>query len=263
MFLVPFQTQVNTMNLAKSTLLAALLLPAISSSASAALVTVDAATFGIFEKSVSGASTSISHTTPDNLPRYDLGSPFSSADTQITIRHYFVYDLSQVTGKIVGATLKIFSPSDARSPNETDHYKISAVSTGIDVLTNGNSSTAENLAGFDDMNDGTLYGQAELKASTITTGSVLTIELAGALADLNAKLGGKFALGGAIDPIVSQDDGNGNLLVPYYFSGAQGSTDPAPQLILETAPVPLPAAWTLFLAGAAGLSFAKKRRLAA
>lgn len=249
-------------NTAKPWSLAALVLATLAATGvSADTITLDTSAFGIYERTIIGTSNTIfSHATPDSLVRYDVGSPFKDENTDISIRQYFVYDLGQISGKITGATLRIVSPQDARSPNESDHYKLSAVATNISTLVD--PATTGNASIFDDLNDGTLYGQTDLKADDVKKGTVINIDLGGALADLNGSKGGRFALAGSIDPLISVFDPDFLAFkTPYYFGNAQGSSSPAPQLILQTTPVPIPAAWVLFAAGGAMLSrFGGKKR---
>ena len=166
-----------------------------------------------------------------------------------TRNNYFAFDLSGLSGTVTAAKLTIFGPNGLFLFNSTTPatvtYSIYDVTTDIGALT-GHTAGA---AAFTDLGSGLVYGSTSFAA---TTGSSpqLVIDLSGGLNDINAALGGLFALGG-----------DSSLVSNQGFLWSSSFLGPAAQLTLET--TPLPAALPLFatVLGGGGLVAWRRRRL--
>lgn len=216
-------------------LVAALSVAASASVAAAATVTINSNASGFYQNT--GGTPS-------------LGSTNIIEDS--TRNNYFAFDLSGLSGlsgSVTGAKLTIFGPNGLFLFNSTTPatvtYSIYDVTTDIGALT-GHTAGA---AAFTDLGSGLVYGSTSFAA---TTGSSpqLVIDLSGGLNDINAALGGLFALGG-----------DSNLVSNQGFLWSSSFLGPAAQLTLET--TPLPAALPLFatVLGGGGLVAWRRRRL--
>jgi hypothetical protein len=213
-------------------LVAALSVAASVSSAAATTVTINSNASGFYQNT--GGTPS-------------LGSTNIIEDS--TRNNYFAFDLSGLSGSVTGAKLTIFGPNGLFLFNSTTPatvtYSIYDVTTDIGALT-GHTAGA---AAFTDLGSGLVYGSTSFAA---TTGSSpqLVIDLSGGLNDINAALGGLFALGG-----------DSNLVSNQGFLWSSSFLGPAAQLTLET--TPLPAALPLFatVLGGGGLVAWRRRRL--
>ena len=203
--------------------------------------------------SVSGAAaTTVINSNASGFYQNTGGTP-SLGSTNIiedsTRNNYFAFDLSGVSGTVTGAKLTIFGANGLFLFNSTTPatvtYSIFDVTTDIGALT-GHTAGA---AAFTDLGSGLVYGSTSFAA---TTGSSpqLVIDLSGGLNDINAKLGGLFALGG-----------DSSLVSNQGFLWSSSFLGPAAQLTLET--TPLPAALPLFatVLGDGGLVAWRRRRL--
>ena len=203
--------------------------------------------------SVSGAAaTTVINSNASGFYQNTGGTP-SLGSTNIiedsTRNNYFAFDLSGVSGTVTGAKLTIFGANGLFLFNSTTPatvtYSIFDVTTNIGALT-GHTAGA---AAFTDLGSGLVYGSTSFAA---TTGSSpqLVIDLSGGLNDINAALGGLFALGG-----------DSSLVSNQGFLWSSSFLGPAAQLTLET--TPLPAALPLFatVLGGGGLVAWRRRRL--
>jgi hypothetical protein len=167
-------------------------------------------------------------------------------------RAFLLFDLSGISGQVVGAVLEIevsdfgsftFSGVD---PFETvGFFDVSAAS--LATLAGGSTDAAV----FGDLGSGDLYSLRILTSAD--NGTVLSITLSGLAIDaLNASLGGDFGFGLAL---LSLGD-------PGREAVFGSSGDAAVNLLLdiEASPVPLPVAALLFPAGLAILGGARRRR---
>src|SRR4051812_4727304 len=102
----------------------------VGQTAHAQSATIDAAHFGIYENS--GQVSHVADSDP-NLPRYDVGQPF----TNIECRDYFTFSLVGVNFTVTGATLRIFSPNtpNADPAPQTNTLNIFALSTPLATVT--------------------------------------------------------------------------------------------------------------------------------
>ncbi|WP_146746324.1 hypothetical protein [Rhodovulum viride] len=169
-----------------------------------------------------------------------------------TRNNWFAFDLSSIAGKVTGAVLTILADGRYASGSTTSAtYTLYDVSTDIGALTGGTGGAGA----YTDLASGTIYGAASIALPN--GGGVMpevSVDLTGALDDINAALGGLFAMGGTSDLGANQ--------YLWISSNAEISA----RLDLEVAPVPLPAALLPFgtaLAGLGGLGALRRRSRAA
>jgi hypothetical protein len=134
---------------------------------------------------------------------------------------------------VTGATLSIFSPSAPTQTNASDTLVISDVTTPVNTLIGNAEGAGAYGSEFADLATGTQYGSVLLNPTTIQAGTQIDIPLTNALGDINAQLGGLFAVGGSISPLLLIDQGG-----PYYLSG--GTFAPNAQLTLQTSGTSVP-----------------------
>ena len=211
-------------------------------------VTIDATRFGIYENFGVGVNDFSHSPNTGSLARYDVGSSFSDSTTTVLQRDYFVFNLAGVTGTVTGATLSIFSPSAPTQTHASDTLAISDVTTPVNTLIGNAEGAGAYGSEFADLANGTQYGSVLLNPGTIQAGTQIDIPLANALGDINAHLGGLFAVGGTISPLNLIPGGG-----PYYLNG--GTFPPNAQLTLQTSvtSVPEPTTGLLILIGVSGL----------
>jgi hypothetical protein len=173
----------------------------------------------------------------NNNPNYIAGVCCGNGEH----RDFFVFDLLGVTGKVVGATLRLFNPFGGYvSPDATETYTLFSVATPTSTLIAGGSG----LTGiFDDLANGAMYGSRVVSAADNNT--VVEIVLnANAVNDINALLGLSFAVGGTITTL--QGTAPFSSFAPqetiFVLTG-----DGNRQLMLTI--VPEPAALLLFITG--------------
>ncbi len=130
---------------------------------------------------------------------YPAGDTAASGYNEL--RNFFVFDLSAVTGPVLGATLELYNPSDPpdagdgyRSPDPSETYSLWEVVTDIPTLTAGGSG----LTGiFDDLGGGTGFGTIDMTAAD--NGTMVSIPVNhNAEASITAATGGLWAVGGAV-----------------------------------------------------------------
>jgi hypothetical protein len=143
------------------------------------------------------------------------------------VRNYFVFDLSDLTGAITSATLKIQSnPFGIGYVNTSGADSITYtnwdVSTSVDDLENGTNG----LSTFADLGSGEEFGSALVHQGDLTT--TVTLDAA-ALDDIAAAEGEQFAIGGSA--------------------------------MATVAPVPEASTWAMMIAGFGLMGVALRRRL--
>ena len=154
-------------------------------------------------------------------------------------RNFFTFDLSSLTGAVVSATLEL-----RRSFNQSSSPTLGLFDVSTDPATlNNNTGTSAGI--FDDLGSGKSYGAFRVPDGAAD--DVLRFPLnAAAIADIQARAGGFFSIGGAI------------LGGGFLFGGGGGSEGSGIQrlvVVAETveAPIPEPATVTYVLVGAAAL----------
>jgi hypothetical protein len=182
---------------------------------------------------------------------YIIGRSNIAGDGVVTSTNFFVFDLSSVTGTIIGADLNLRNPSAGRQGADRT-FTLFDVATPIATLVTSHTAGAAGVAIFSDLGAGTVLGtNAGPHANNATITTALN---ASGLAVLQSSLGGLVALGGAY---VGATGTNNHL-----FGSTSGSSVPR-ELVITTAnpTVPEPATLATFatLLGA-GLALARRRR---
>jgi len=190
------------------------------------------------------------------------GNTLMGENTGGLLNAYWVFDLAGITGPVVSATLRLgMPPFGYLSPDPTETITIFDYTGDIGVL---QDQFAHSTAAFNNLGSGNVYGSRavsdadEPDCSAGCPGNsfvAIDIALGGAdfIDDINAALGGLFALGGALTSV-----NNADFERIFAFSG---NNHPA-QIIIETAPTPLPEPSSLALAaaGIAGFGFFRGAR---
>jgi hypothetical protein len=111
------------------------------------------------------------------------------------LRDYFVFDLSNVAGKITDATLRLSTAPPGyivyKSPDPSETYSLFAVTTPVATLAAGTAGASA----FTDLGSGTVYGSL---VATPSLGEFADIELEQAGRDALLEADGEIAFGGAI-----------------------------------------------------------------
>jgi hypothetical protein len=159
-------------------------------------------------------------------------------------RSFFVFDLAGLSGAVLSATFEVFNPATGyNSPNPTETINFFDVSTPIATLiADGSGQTAI----FTDLGSGSFYGARVFNAAD--NNSLVSIALsAAAVAGINASLGSRFAIGGALS-----NPGDVNI-IRGVFLNSNGSEIKRLQLTVVPEPGTLALASLSLLLGIAGL----------
>lgn len=162
-------------------------------------------------------------------------------------RSFFVFDLSAVSGTIIGAELRLFNPAGGySSPDDAETLTLFDVATPIATLRAGGDGLTSVYA---DLGSGTAYGASDV--SSADDGRIVSVTLdASALASLGASRG-QFAFGAALTTLSPGS-------VEYLFGGT-GLGGDTRQLVVHTRPVPEPAGLAMLTVGILAMS-ARGRR---
>lgn len=163
---------------------------------------------------------------------------------RLTVRNWFVFDLSIIDVEIVALQLRALNPEGGFfSGDAFETYVNYDVTTNLNDLINGLGG----LPAYDDLGSGTVY--ASYDASNSDNGTIIVIDLnAAAVADANVAAGGLWGIGGAITTLNGGDE--------YLFGGTTGGNNADTQLVVTLIPAP----GVLALLGLAGLVGPTRRR---
>jgi hypothetical protein len=162
-------------------------------------------------------------------------------------RNFFVFNIPAVSGVVTQAYLRILNPESAFSPaNPQLTYTLFDVTTPVSTLAIYGGA----LSTFQDLGSGNAYGSRVYSRSDNGLSANIPLN-AVAIADINAHLGSSFAIGGAITPAVSFNEGS--HLFGFSYTGVTLSLTSGP------AAAPLPTAAWMGMALLAGLSLNRLR----
>ncbi len=166
--------------------------------------------------------------------------------SRITVRNWFVFDLSTIDVEIVALQLRALNPVDGFfSEDAFETYVNYDVTTNLTGLINGLGG----VSAYIDLGSGTVY--ASYDASKSDNGTIIVIDLnAAAVADANAAAGGRWGIGGAITTL------NGGDEFLFGFTGGFPGNPADTQLVV----ILIPAPGVLALLGLAGLVGPTRRR---
>jgi hypothetical protein len=179
--------------------------------------------------------------------------------TALSYHSYFVFDLSPYAGQVVTSAVFHVTVNSVGyfSSDPTETLGLFDVNSS-NIAALQNQHTSGNVSAFNDLAGGNQYGSRAYSASDESHDTTITLNSTG-LADLNAALGQKFAIGGALTTIGNPSDFT-------YLFGASGDsvgsqTNPFLELTVVAAAAPVPAAFPagLALLGAVGLARAWRR----
>ncbi|SDW40123.1 VPLPA-CTERM protein sorting domain-containing protein [Albimonas donghaensis] len=172
-------------------------------------------------------------------------------------RSYFLFDLGGISGTVTGASLS-FAAGSAAAPDTGLYWSFDSseiltafqVDTAPDTLETAPGSVAI----FNDLGSGDVFGSGATSSGYNTDMNAFSFALNGtALADIEAALGGEFALGGALSDLSGQ-------AFESIFASSSGAGLATLSLTVEASDVPLPAAAPLLAAGLGALGLTARRR---
>ena len=152
--------------------------------------------------------------------------------------NFMVFDTSSITETVSSATLRLYNPSVETdtgdgyvSSDPSEIFRLYSVNTDTDLLVSGNGG----IAAYEDLGNGTTYGEVEMTAAD--NGTFVEIELNDeALARINDPNDGPglFVLGGAVATL--QDP----LGTPEWVFGFSTGVEGSVTLEVTTSTIPEP-----------------------
>lgn len=163
-------------------------------------------------------------------------------------RNFFAFDLSNIVGEVVSATLTIEGDNGSSFDLGTfATYSVFDVDTPVTDVISGNGG----ISAYDDFGSGTLLGTTDFDVET-GFGPVPEVQIAllSALRDVNLALGGQYVVGGQAT----------NTSFLWGNSGGIGAATLHLEVVEEFPAVPLPAGLPLMATAFGGLFFVARRR---
>ena len=146
------------------------------------------------------------------VKNYYVGGGFGLND-----RNFLVFDLSELSGVITSATLRLENPVNGySSPDPTESYTLFDVSTPIAVL-RASGSGPGNIPIFNDLGSGSMLGSTTVSRGGSSAVVVQVSFTAAGLAYLQNAVGGQVAIGGAL---TSSDTNPDNIESLFGFTSA-------------------------------------------
>lgn len=187
-----------------------------------------------------------SHNTP--FIYYPIGYPIPSGTTPL--RNYLAFDLSGVSGNIIGATLRLQNPVESWTTPPT--YTIYDVTAPSNVVKSSQLVLNDpvGVGVFNDLGSGTSFGSILVDGSFSGGIAEISINSAG-IAALNAAKGGDFVFGGSLSASFDEQ-----FVFGFTHDGVF-----VRELVLQTASVPEPSSALLMIgASIAALRLRKHKK---
>lgn len=166
-------------------------------------------------------------------------------------RNWFAFDLSSITLQsgefITSATLSL--QNALYGGDMSEQWTVVSVETNVpDIMAEQSSGSTDGMNIFNDLQDGSTYGSTTISSST-PSNAIIDVSFTGvnSIPDITSSIGGQFAVGGYVSSL-DLDPSSAEFL----FSGSANQLASV-KLSLETAVVPVPAAFWLFGTGLLGL----------
>lgn len=242
----------------------------------ASIDSADATTVAILDGAPNGG---LGHGWYEEIGTQSAGNVFAGTSNNTAdlfsfsgFHNYAIFDLASLANqKITGAKLTFLAGNgDYRSNDASETFAVYDYLGNIQDLQTGSLCSSGVATGacaaiYDDLGSGNEYGQATISANFFDPMPLVEITLSEqAVADINSAVAGSllFAVGGVTTTA------NPNATEGLWAASGQGAfhLQPAAQLDLELAPIPLPAALPLLLSALAGmglLGWRRKRAVAA